>query len=101
MQNGDKITFGEYGWPVLDAKDDMALIITENIIDQRPYHDAYKDATWADCALRTYLNREFYDRFSQADKARIIKTTVKNLDNQWYGTKGGEDTKDYIFFIKY
>jgi hypothetical protein len=99
MQTGDKITFGGYEWRVLDIQNGAALIITEYIIEQRPYHDAYKDITWADCALRKYLNGEFYDRFSEADKARIIPTTNKNPDNQWYGSKGGDDTNDRIFLL--
>ena len=41
MQIGDKIRFGRYDWRVLDIQNDMALIITDEIIEQRVYHDAY------------------------------------------------------------
>jgi len=98
-QIGDTIAFGEYDWHVLDVCGDKALIITKNIIDQRPYHNAYKDTTWADCALRKYLNDEFYNKFSEADKSRIILVVNKNLNNEWYGTNGGEDTEDNIFLL--
>ncbi|MGG6312417.1 DUF6273 domain-containing protein [Paenibacillus macerans] len=50
------LSFGGYNWRVLDTQSNAALIITEDIIEQRAYHDAYKDITWADCALRKYLN---------------------------------------------
>ncbi len=30
---------------VLDIQNNVALIITERIIEQRAYHDAYKDIT--------------------------------------------------------
>ncbi len=96
---GSIIPFGGYDWRILDIKDHAALIITENIIDQRSYHDAYKEITWADCSLRKYLNGEFFDKFSLADQSRIIPVTNKNPDNQWYGTKGGADTKDSIFIL--
>ena len=99
MQVGDKILFGNYDWQVLDIQNDSALIITENIIEQRPYHDAYVGITWADCSLRKYLNGEFYDRFNKDDKSRICPVINKNPDNQWYGTKGGEDTRDRIFLL--
>lgn len=99
MQIGDKIIFGEYEWRVLDMQNDTALIITEYIIDHRAYHDAYKNITWADCSLRKYLNGEFYDKFTATDKSRIIPVLNKNLDNQWYGTNGGEDTQDNIFLL--
>lgn len=99
MQVGDKISFGCYDWRVLDIQNNAALIITECIIEQRAYHDAYKGITWADCSLRKYLNGEFYNKFTATDKARIILVLNKNLDNQWYGSKGGEDTQDRIFLL--
>lgn len=99
MQVGDKILFGNYDWQVLDIQNDRALIITENIIEQRPYHNAYVGITWADCSLRKYLNGEFYDRFNKDDKSRICPVINKNPDNQWYGIKGGEDTRDRIFLL--
>ena len=99
MQAGDKISFGNYDWRVLDIQNGMALIITEYIIDHRSYHNVYKDITWADCSLRKYLNGEFYDQFTEEDKSRIIPVLNKNPDNQWYGTKGGTDTQDSIFLL--
>lgn len=99
MQIGDIINFGNYDWRVLEVQNNKALIITEYIIEQCSYHDAYVDITWADCSLRRYLNGEFYDKFSEADKARIVSVLNKNLDNQWYGTNGGADTSDNIFLL--
>jgi hypothetical protein len=96
---GSQMSLGAYTWCVLDIQGRNALIITENMIEQRSYHDAYKDITWADCAMRKYLNSEFYDRFSPEEKAKIIPVINKNPDNPWYGTKGGEDTKDRIFLL--
>ncbi|MCP1225838.1 DUF6273 domain-containing protein [Sebaldella sp. S0638] len=99
MKKGDKISFGGYEWRVLDVQDNKALIITEYIIEQRAYHEAYKDITWADCSLRKYLNGEFYDKFAAAEKSRIVPVLNKNPDNQWYGIKGGTDTEDSIFLL--
>ena len=96
---GSSLSFGGYNWRVIDIQNNAALIITEDIIEQRPYHDAYKDITWADCGLRKYLNGEFYGKFNATDKSRIIPVTNKNLDNPWYGTKGGADTQDSIFLL--
>ena len=99
MQVGDKIIFGEYEWRVLYIQNNTALIITEYIIEQRAYHDAYKDITWADCSLRKYLNDEFYGKFTAADQTRVIPVINENPDNQWYGSKGGADTMDSIFLL--
>lgn len=93
------LSFGGYNCRVLDIQNNTALVITEEIIEQRPYHDAYKDITWADCALREYLNGEFYNKFNVSDKSRIIPVLNKNPDNQWYGAKGGADTRDSIFLL--
>jgi hypothetical protein len=96
---GSIITFGNYKWRILDIKDNTALIITEDIIEQRPYHDVYKDITWADCLLRKYLNGEFCDKFNATDKSRIIPVLNSNPDNQWYGANGGADTQDSVFLL--
>ena len=99
MQIGDIIKFGRYEWRILDIQNNRSLIITECIIDQRAYHNAYKDITWADCALRKYLNSEFYDNFNEIDRSKIIPVINKNPDNQWYGSKGGADTHDNVFLL--
>jgi hypothetical protein len=96
---GSILSFGGYNWRVLDIQNNAALVITEEIIEHCAYHDAYQDITWADCALRKYLNGEFYDRFSEVDQSRIIPTLNQNLDNPWYGTRGGADTQDSIFLL--
>ena len=96
---GTVLSFGRYYWRVLDIQNGAALIITEEIIEQRPYHDVYENITWADCTLRKYLNGEFHNSFNAADKARIIAVTNENPDNPWYGTDGGKDTQDRIFIL--
>lgn len=93
------VPFGAYTWRVLDIKDNMALIITENIIEQQSYNNYAGDVTWAECSLRKYLNGEFLNRFTEADRERIVPVWNKNQDNQWYASRGGEDTYDYIFLL--
>lgn len=99
VEVGSIFSFGGYDWRVLDIKKGSALIITECIIEQRPYHNAYKDITWDDCTLRKYLNCEFYEKFTTEEKSRVIPVLNKNSDNQWYGSNGGADTKDRVFLL--
>ena len=99
MQIGEKIIFSYYEWRVLDIQNKAVLIITEYIVESRPYHEANEDITWADCSLRKYLNGELFDSLTETDKSMIISVTNKNFDNQWYGAKGGEDTQDRIFLL--
>lgn len=99
MQVGDKIDFDRYRWRILDIQDNKALIITDEIIGQRAYHNAYKDTTWYNCEMRTYLNSEFFDSFHLVNQSRILLVTNENMDNPWYGTKAGNETQDRIFLL--
>jgi hypothetical protein len=99
MIKGDIIKFGNYNWLVLNIKDERALIITEDIIELRWYHNEFIDITWADCELRNYLNHEFYNQFNQDEKARIMTVTNINAHNPWFNTKGGTDTTDRLFLL--
>ena len=54
LEIGSTMAFGGDSWRVLDIKAPAALIIADHIIEQRPYHDAYKTITWTECALRKY-----------------------------------------------
>ncbi|ERI95714.1 hypothetical protein HMPREF1982_00017 [Clostridiales bacterium oral taxon 876 str. F0540] len=96
---GSSLSFGGYNWRVLDIQNNAALIITEYMIEQQTYNNYAGDVTWADCSLRKYLNGEFYDKFTATEQSRIIPVLNKNHENQWYGTKGGADTLDYIFLL--
>jgi hypothetical protein len=93
------IIFGGYTWRVLSVEGDRALIITEDVVEERAYNTDWEGITWAKCTLRSYLNGEFYNRFSTDEKAKILKTTNQNPDNPKYGTAGGADTKDYVFLL--
>lgn len=99
MKTGDKITFGPYVWRVLDRKDGAVLLLTEEMVALRAYHDRPGDVTWADCALRRDLNGAFLDTFTQEEKARILPTAVTTCDNPWFGTSGGGETTDRVFLL--
>ncbi|MDD4474240.1 MAG: DUF6273 domain-containing protein [Eubacteriales bacterium] len=93
------LRFGKYDWYVLDKQDDRVLIITEKIIEKRPYHNTDCEITWETCDLRNYLNNEFYDSFDETDRAWIVETTNDNPDNPWDGTIGGSSTTNKIFLL--
>lgn len=99
MQDGDLIEFGKYRWRVLEAQAGKALVITEHIVGQRPFHNRPGGVTWAGCELREYLNGAFYASFDEADRARILPAVNRNPDNPWYSADGGGDTRDHIFLL--
>lgn len=95
----DKIRFGVYDWYVLDRQDDKILIITEKVIEKRPYHHDECEITWEICDMRQYLNGDFYNSFSEAERLKIIEVVNKNPNNPWDGTSGGNSTTDKIFLL--
>jgi len=97
---GDIIYFGGYDWRVLDIQDGKALIITERVLVNTRGSFYTKFITWEDSDLREYLNGEFYDSFSEHDKAFIEETYVVNDDyNPDLFVFGGNDTYDYVFLL--
>ena len=96
---GDKIDFGNYLWRILEVDPEKALVITDEIIEQRAFHNAKGPVTWSGSELRQYLNGTFYESFSSEDRARIILVKNRNKDNPWYGSDGGDDTEDMVFLL--
>jgi len=100
------LSFGGYTWRVLEVRGNQVLLLAEDIVEKRAYHTALTDVTWETCALRAYLNGEFYDSFSAEDKARIALTRNDNPDNTWkmwceeiVKTPGGSATDDRVFLL--
>ena len=96
---GERLEFGGYNWIVLDVRGDEVLVLSEEIIENRPYHQTYEQVSWETCDLRSYLNGEFYNSFSEQDRTRIIQTTVKNTQTFDDRTPVEYDTVDYIFLL--
>ena len=91
---------GKIKWIVLDKTNDSALIISQEIVENRSYHGVgFNDATWEKSDIRKYLNSSFYNAFPDRVKSMINDTNVENLDNSEYGIDGGESTVDKIFLL--
>lgn len=99
MKVGETVRFGAYDWRVLEVKENAALIITEQIVGQSPYHNKKENVYWSNSSIRSYLNSEFYSTFSEAEQKKIIECHNVNKANPWYGSDGGEDTYDKIFLL--
>ena len=101
LQPGEIIEFGGMNWIVLAVNDGRALILSERVLEGKAYRvEPARRVTWETNPIRAYLNGEFYENtFSEAEKLRIIETTVANKDNEWYGAYGGGDTTDKLFLL--
>lgn len=104
---GDIISFGRFKqyitfdedpvkWKVLNKIGTRVLVVSEKVLD---CHE-YGGETWKDSTIRSYLNGEFFNTaFTSEEQAMIPTVTVKNPDNETYGTYGGGDTEDKIFLL--
>jgi len=99
-ENFELVSFGEREWRVLEIKDGHALLLHETVITGHPYHAEREDITWENSTSRAWLNGEFFNDFSEEDRAKIRDTNVINNDNPWWNTiPGGNNTTDKIFSL--
>ena len=99
LKNGDKYKFGKYQWRVLAREGTKLLLITNDCVDKRRYNESSVSITWENCTLRKWLNTDFLNAFSTAEKSRIATTKVVNKNNPKYNTAGGNDTNDKVFLL--
>ena len=74
-------------------------------MDAQPYNEKFEDITWEKCTLRTWLNRNFFNKaFSANEQSAILLTNVDNSKGHGYSgynTDGGNITQDRIFLLSY
>jgi hypothetical protein len=103
---GDVITFGTYPqtaegtdrtpitWRVLQNAARELFILSEYILDCKRYHGEYTDITWRGCAVRQWLNDEFYKAAFNTAEQELV-TTTRCTDNG----AGSPDTEDKVFLL--
>ena len=87
LSEGDILYFGTYNgepiaWKILKTESNKMLLITENPIAEKPFHDEIKKVTWETSYLRTWLNTEFFDSFSDAQKNQILATNTGSVEDK-------------------
>jgi len=95
---GNTCRWSNIDWRVLAVENNKALIISEEILEKRPYNAGSENVTWETCTLRQYLNGEFYDKLG-ADKSAIAETHNANPNNPWFDAAGGNATADKVFLL--
>ena len=94
------IEFGGIDWLVLAEEENQTLIISEYILELRPFHETTDPMiTWEHSTLRQYLNHDFLEQFAVDERQRIVETTLINNDNPWFGTAAGNNTVDHVFLL--
>ncbi|MEI6578428.1 MAG: DUF6273 domain-containing protein [Eubacteriales bacterium] len=110
---GDTIVYGSYeqdnntangkeqiSWEILALENGKALLISEKILDTKPYNEENVNITWELCTLRTWLNKDFFNNsFSATEQTAIVATTVINKEINQNKISGGKDTNDKVFLL--
>lgn len=94
---GDAVNIGGYNWIILKVQSNKAFLIKKMALEDLAFNETEGNTTWETSTLRTYLNYDFYNTFSDNEKNNILQTDVINEGNTVYNTDGGNETNDYIF----
>ncbi len=108
---GDTFCFGSFPqdedyhlnpitWKVLEVQDGKAFVLSEKCLVV--IHDdlKMKKGTWADSALRKWLNTAFLESaFTKEEQSSIETTTVITPKNKKQHIDGGPDTQDKLFLL--
>lgn len=91
-------------WRALSKEDGKLLLISDQILDMKPYYTSEVDITWENSTLRSWMNGHtegnFYaDAFNVLEQVAIAETEIENADNSEYGVDGGNNTKDKVFAL--
>ena len=76
------------------------MVVSQYGLDSQTYNTGKKGATWEACALRQWLNNNFFNSaFSDDEKAMIPEVTVLVDENPNYDTDIDTDTQDRVFLL--
>jgi hypothetical protein len=96
---GKLTEFGGYDWCVLEVRDGKALLLSREVIRTDTYNPSKGYTSWDICALRDWLNIDFYEELSEQDQARIVETHVTTAKNPRFDTDCGEAVTDNVFLL--
>ena len=105
-------------WRVLSNAGGQLFLLSDQNLDVFQYHTESESVTWEKSTMRSWLNgydassntggdngidytgdNFLYTAFSAEERAAIAETEVFNDDNPDYGTDGGNNPTDKIFFL--
>ena len=86
-------------WNVVNVEGDEAVLVSDCILDWKPYNETVKYVTWETCSLRKWLNEEFFvNAFSEEEQNAICESKValegKNVTDKVYIDSVNEINQD-------
>ena len=87
-------------WVVKAVDGSKAFLVSRYALETRSYNWVMEKVTWEKCALRSWLNQEFYTTAFRTEEQKLIAETIVTADkNPVYDTDPGNDTKDKVFLL--
>ena len=88
-------------WRVLEVKGDKMFLLSEYILDAKPFNEFTAGSIWGTSSLRDWLNNDFMQSSFQEDEiSAICMTEVDNSASQTnYMAQGSANTEDYIYLL--
>ena len=100
---GDTVKLGDYNWTVIEIESQRILLLcNENIMTSIFKSNVlFSPVNWRNSTIRKWLNSEFLNTFSNADKEKIIITEHENVNDKVFLLDKSEfiRTKRNIFNI--
>ncbi len=99
----DVVKFGQYWqeslekkspimWRVLDVKDGKALLLSDIILDVKPFKGHTNSNKWSDSSIRKWLNSSFLENsFSKMEQKQIVESKIVTRDDN--------DSNDKIWLL--
>lgn len=104
-------------WRVLCVDGHDAFLLADQNIEMKSYNASLTAVTWETCTLRSWLNGyassanienidyscdNFIDEaFTETEQSAIYQTDLVNPDDTYWGTEGGNNTKDKVYLLSY
>lgn len=92
---GNTIYFGSYeqdnnldngnepiSWRILSVDYGRALLLSEYVLEAKPYNETQEAVTWENCTLRAWLNDEFYNTAFDYEQKKSIVGNVSILSEK-------------------
>lgn len=91
-------------WRVLSVDGNEALLLADKNLDCKLYNEGDGDMIWETSTVRSWLNGSGSDSFlgkafTGSEQNAVCEKTVQNPDNPYFGTAGGNATRDKVFFL--
>lgn len=92
--------FGGYEWYILEQKADKQLLLSKDAVVSLEGETAkISEGEWEDNYIRQYLNNDFYNSFTDSEKAMILLTHNNNEVITTQGISNSTPTDDKVFLL--